>query len=46
MPELFTYLNTYIKDFIKNAKTEPTEIELVLEKQNGQWKIILADIED
>ena len=46
MSELFTYLNTYIKDFIKNAKTEPTEIELVLEKQNGQWKIILADIED
>lgn len=45
MPELFNYLNDYIKDFIKNTKTESTEIELVLEKINGQWKITLTDIE-
>ena len=46
MPKLFTYLNDYIKDFIKNIKTESTEIELILEKQNGEWKIILTDIDD
>ena len=46
MPELFSYLNNYIVDFIENLETESTTIELTVSKQNDKWQILLGDITD